>query len=60
MVEENKKSMPEDFYMTFNQREEKQVDADAGKKLWRIVADMITGPEHEYVCLKKLIARYKF
>lgn len=42
------------MYMMFSERK----SDDSIKKFWGRMSEMITGPEHEYTYLKKIIARY--
>lgn len=57
LVQEHRKVNYEDFYMTFNEKEDTDKKAVSS---WNRIADMVIGPEHEYVYLKRIIARYKF
>ena len=49
------------LYMLFDEDPNKskvETPADSSKKYWGFISDLITGPEHKYTLLKKLLHKF--
>ena len=58
LISEHKKNKYCEFFMNFN--ENQPHETLKGKNFWTNIAQLIAGPDYEYVCLKQLFQRYKF